>query len=87
MNQAIEQVMAQAAGKPQRRNTEISEATTVPPAETRIPVTTFSKRPGRASKESSGQDEGPREIGSARALVVGSGYEKKNTGQAAKKSN
>ena len=86
MNQAIEQVMAQAAGKPQRRrNTEISEATTVPPAETQIPVTTFSKRPGRTSKVSSGQDEGPREIGSARVLGIGSSYEKKSTGQAAKK--
>ena len=32
MNQAKEQVMAQAAGKPQRRrNTEISESTTVQP--------------------------------------------------------
>ncbi len=80
MNQAIEQEMLQAAGKPQRRtNSEISAATTAQP------VTEFSKRPGRPTKVSSGQDEGPREIGSARTLVVGSGNEKKNTGQATKK--
>jgi hypothetical protein len=40
---------------------------------------------GRPLKVSSGQDEGPREIGSARTLPVGSGNENKNTGQAAKK--
>ena len=70
-NQLIEQLRQQKPKRPST-GTEISNATTAAPQPTKA-------KPGRPSKVSSGQDEGPREIGSARTLVVGSVYEKKTT--------
>jgi len=92
-NQAIAQLRQQPPTR-QSSGTAISNATTTTPQargrgssiKDLKPLPESEKRGrGRPQKVSSGQDEGPREIGSARTLTVGSGYEKKNTGQAAKK--